>query len=346
MKFIRFLLSCILAAYVFAFPTLAQSPSPHVSAECAVLLEPASGTVLYEKNAEETHRIASTTKLMTALVCAESIAPDEEVTIVPEWTHVEGSSMYLRARENYTCRELLTGLLLASGNDAALAIAGTFPGGEAAFLTEMNAKARSLGMENTHFSNPHGLDAPDHYSTAADLAKLMQAVLEQEELRLLLAMPESTVHGVCYVNHNKLLRRCTGVIGGKTGYTKAAGRCLVSACERHGMTLVCVTLNDPDDWSDHEALYDWAFSEYTAFGISSDTVLADIPVIDSVCMTRPVSVAETVHLCLPAEGRIDFFVSCAPFIFASDEDETVGAAEIVCAGRPVFRCPLICHSGN
>ncbi len=171
--------------------------------------------------------------------------------------------MYLMEGERYTVEELLQGLLLASGNDAALVLAAYVAGDERAFVERMNEKARQLGLENTHFANPHGLDAEDHYSTAADLARLMAYCMNNACFARLVRMKGCTVRGLTYINHNKLLTRCAGCIGGKTGYTSLAGRCLVSCCERDGTSLICVTLNAPQDWEDHQRLYDWAFAGYS-----------------------------------------------------------------------------------
>lgn len=243
------------AAILFSASAPAVFSPPGTSAEAMIVLHAGSGAVLAEKNADTPMLIASTTKLMTALTALDLASPERSVTVQSEWTTVEGSSMYLRAGESYTLRELLEGLLLASGNDAALAIAGSL-GGDA-FIEQMNRKAEELGLAVSHFANPHGLDADGHRASAHDLGLIMAAALQNDVLAEILSMRSSCIHGVTYVNHNKLLWSCRGVNGGKTGYTKAAGRCLVTSCERDGMQLICVTLSDPNDWKDHAALYDW-----------------------------------------------------------------------------------------
>ena len=255
----RRLLSLLLCLTLSAiFPAWAdETQPPEISAKCAILTD-GGGEVLFEKNADMRALIASTTKLMTALVAVESAALDETVTPSEAACAVEGSSMYLKAGERYTVRQLLTGLLLASGNDAALALA-EHCGGEREFVRRMNEKAAALQMADSHFENPHGLDGEAHYSTARDLAKLMAAFCENEELRAIAALKSAAVGEQVYQNHNKLLSLCPGCVAGKTGYTDAAGRCLVSCCERQGQRLICVTLNDPRDWKDQCALYDWGF---------------------------------------------------------------------------------------
>ena len=191
---------------------------PGVSASCAILVDAESGRVLMEKNADEERAIASITKLMTALVAVESTSDLERtVTIEKEWTLAEGSSMYLREGEELTLRELLYGLLLVSGNDAALAIAGFCAGDTDTFVEWMNLRAQELGMEHTHFVNPNGLPAEGHYSTAADMAKLAIVVMEQPGLAEIVGTKSVTMAGRIMTNHNKLLWRYEGCVGMKTG---------------------------------------------------------------------------------------------------------------------------------
>ena len=201
--------------------------SPSLSAHSAIVMH-SGGEVVFEQNPDEKMRIASTTKIMTALVVLENCALDEQVEILPEYCGIEGSSMYLAPGERCTVEELLQGLLLVSGNDAAIALACHTAGDTDSFVALMNAKAFALGMENSSFANPHGLDGEGHYSTARDMAKLMCACMENEDFARINAKKSSTVGERVLYNHNKLLSGCPGCIGGKTGYTEAAGRCLVS----------------------------------------------------------------------------------------------------------------------
>ena len=233
--------------------------APAVSAASAVLMDAETGRVLYAHNEQEPRAIASTTKLMTALVAVES-HPDlsEVVTIRPEWTGVEGSSMYLKPGETVTVEELLYGLMLCSGNDAALALTAC-AGGPEPFVALMNEKAAALGMTRTSFANPNGLDAEGHYSTARDMAVLATAAMEEPTFRRICSSRSVTIGQRTMENHNRLLRQVEGCIGLKTGYTKAAGRTLVSCAERCGCRLIAVTLRDSDDWADHAALYEYGF---------------------------------------------------------------------------------------
>ena len=227
-----------------------------VSAGSAILIDAASGEALYEKAPDERRLIASTTKIMTALVALEHCSPDEIVEIPPVCERTEGSSMYLRAGERVTVEELLYGLLLLSGNDAAMALADHCGGGDPArFVMEMNIRAQSLGLGDTSFENPHGLDGPKHYSTARDLARLAAHAMENPVFREIVATKSIVLNGRAMRNHNRLLWRMDEVCGVKTGYTKAAGRCLVSCAQCHGRRFIAVTLAAPEDWQDHETLY-------------------------------------------------------------------------------------------
>ena len=236
----------------------------NISAECAILLDASSGRVLYEKNAEQRHLIASTTKIMTALVVLEQAENlDATVTIPEDWMGVEGSSMYLEAGDVVSIRGLLYGLILNSGNDAATVLATTLAGDEATFVEWMNEYAARFGMNDTHFSNPHGLDAEDHYSTAHDMARLMVEAMKNEEFREITHTRYISIDGFELYFHNKLLNMYEYCISGKTGYTVAAGRTLVTASEKDGHLLVAVTLNAPDDWNDQIAMYEYGFNNYS-----------------------------------------------------------------------------------
>lgn len=259
------LAAVMLAAFLLipAVPAEASGP-PGLSAASTILVDGESGRVLFEQNAHEERAIASITKLMTALVAAESAASlEEEVTILPEWTGIEGSSIYLRAGEVVSLETLLYGLLMASGNDAAVAVAGHCAGTVDAFVEQMNAKAAELGMEQTHFTNPNGLSEEGHYSTAYDMALLARACLRNETVAKIVATKSITFGTRTFTNHNKLLWRYEGCTGMKTGYTEQAGRTLVSSAQRDGQTLIAVTLCAPNDWADHAALFDYGFETFS-----------------------------------------------------------------------------------
>ena len=289
------------------FPLHAQGVGePELSASCAILVDAGSGRVLMEKNADEERAIASITKLMTALVAAESTSDlDRIVTIQREWTLAEGSSMYLQEGEKLTLRELLYGLLLLSGNDAALAIAGFCAGDAETFVEWMNLRAQELGMEHTHFVNPNGLPAEGHYSSAADMAKLAIVVMERPDLAEIVGTKSITLAGRTMTNHNKLLWRYEGCVGMKTGYTDAAGRTLVSCAERDGQRLIAVTLNAPNDWADHAAMFDYGFSQWPSILLASaGRDFRTLPVTGSLVRFVPVQLERDVHYPLAADERV------------------------------------------
>lgn len=339
--FFAVLLSFLLA--LLPAPACAAG-TPSVTAEsCIVMCQ--DGSVLYEKNADRRRLIASTTKLMTALVCLENAALDESVTAERKTCEVEGSSMYLRAGERYTVRELLLGLLLASGNDAALTLAAHTAGSQAEFAALMNRKAQELGLENTHYVNPHGLDAEGHYSSARDLARLMLECMENPDFRELTKTRAANVKGLTLLNHNKLLTLCPGCIGGKTGYTSAAGRCLVSCCERDGLLLVCVTLSDPDDWNDHMHLYDWAYAGYRMHELGDEFSFAVPLVSGSRCEVTAVPQPGS-RAVLPQDASLEISVELPRFVFAPIEaGESAGVLTLLRNGREVYACPLVYAEG-
>lgn len=293
------------AALVFCLlcPACLATEAPSVSAASAILIDAGSGRVLYAQDVHTRRLIASTTKLMTALVAVES-TPDlnTKIRVKPEY-QAEGSSMYLRAGEELTLKELLYGLLLASGNDAALAIAGGCAGAVDTFVDWMNQRAESLGMKDTHFANPNGLDDEEHYSTAYDMALLAQEVSRNEELMALVSTRSAFVAGRNLANHNKLLWRYEGCVGMKTGYTDAAGRTLVSCAKRGAQTLLCVTLKDRDDWKDHAALFDYGFDAYPTHLLArKEKVFRSLPVTGSLVPQVEVVTASDVTYPL-AEGE-------------------------------------------
>ena len=253
----RRILAALWAAVSLIGCLTAVAEAVEVSAAAAVLMDADSGRLLYEKNGEKRMLIASTTKLMTALVALEQGGLQQEITVTGGHM-AEGSSMYLRPGEKLTLETLLYGLLLCSGNDAALAVTECM-GGVAPFVARMNEKAAELGMENTHFANPNGLDDEEHYSTAEDMARLAAAAMDDPVLRRVASTRTARIGGRTLTNHNKLLSRVEGCVGLKTGYTRAAGRTLVSCAERDGVRLVAVTLQDGDDWNDHASLYEQGF---------------------------------------------------------------------------------------
>ena len=240
---------------------------PEISAKAAVVISADTGEIVYEKNCREKLPMASTTKIMTALLCIESGGLDVPFVVDSEAIKVEGSSMGLQEGDIVTKYALCCGMLLPSGNDAANAAAVRIAGSIPAFAELMNEKARALGLSHTFFVTPSGLQGEGHGSSAYDMAILAREALKQPVFREICSKNSMKL---CFgnppyerwlKNTNKLLSTCEGVYGVKTGFTDEAGRCLVSACERGGMRLICVTLNDRNDWQDHSSLYDFGFGK-------------------------------------------------------------------------------------
>ena len=241
--------AAVLLAAVLFFPVSVQA----LSAEKAILVDAATGRVLYEKNADERSLIASTTKIMTALVVCEQCNVLDRMRIPREAVGIEGSSMYLQEGEVLTLQELLYGLMLHSGNDAAVALAIYCGGTVEGFAEMMNDKARVLGMTQSHFENPNGLDSPGHYSTARDLAILASYAMKNPIFHKTVSTKTVTVGNRYLRNHNKLLWQVAGADGVKTGYTKAAGRILVSSATRDGRRLIALAITtywyrNDEDW--------------------------------------------------------------------------------------------------
>ena len=314
------------------------------SAAAAILVDADSGRVLYEQNADARMLIASTTKIMTALVAIREGNLSDVVTVKREATLTEGSSMYLKEGEKLTLETLLYGLMLCSGNDAAVVIADHVGGGQADFAQLMNKTARELGMEATSFSNPNGLDAEDHYSTARDMAKLACAAVRNETLLRIASTQSVTIGGRTMTNHNKLLRYVDGCLGLKTGYTRAAGRTLVSCVERNGQRLVAVTLQDGNDWADHEALYDYGFSAYPAHRAAVlGQMLCQAPVKNGLRTSVPLVAAESFSWPLAEGETLDMTVELdTPLTAPVTAGRRAGEAVFALSGREVGRIELLC----
>lgn len=311
-----------------------------VSAEACVLMYE-DGQCVFEKNADVKHLIASTTKILTAIVCLENSELSSRVKIKKEHCLVEGSSMYLEAGESYSVRELLLGLLLASGNDAALALADHVAGGEKEFAALMNETAKRVGMTNSSFANPHGLDARGHYSTARDMACLMLYCMYNPQFCELISCYSSTIKEETYINHNKLLKLYPWCVGGKTGFTAAAGRCLVSCAEKNGMRFVCVSFAAPDDWNDHIRLYDYAFENYSLKNLSRD-VAFEIPLISGSKKKIKVVPAEELVLLVNKADEIKIQAEIPIFIFAPVKiGETAGKFCVIINNNVVAEGPLV-----
>ena len=258
------------------------------SASAAVVINGDTSEIIYNQNADERLPMASTTKIMTALLLCEHGEFEKEITVTADMLKVEGSSMGLLPGDRVTYHDLLYGMMLASGNDAANVTAISIGGTLEKFVEMMNAKAEELGLKNTHFVTPSGLDADGHYTTARELALLAAYALKNEEFSKAAASKSATLNygnppsRRTLTNHNKLLKLYDGAIGVKTGFTKKSGRCLVSAASRDGKLAIAVTLHDPNDWEDHAALLDYGLDSIKTTYYSPNTASYMIPIIGSV----------------------------------------------------------------
>ena len=314
-----------------------------ISAQHAYVLDALSGRVLYEKAPNDRSLIASTTKIMTALVVCEQCNVLDRMRIPKEAVGIEGSSMYLQEGEVLTLQELLYGLMLQSGNDAAVALAIYCGGTVEGFAELMNDKARNLGLRNTHFENPNGLDAPGHYSTARDLAVLAAYAMENPIFRKTVSTKNLHMGQRYLTNHNKLLWRVEGADGVKTGYTKAAGRILVSSATRNDRRLIAVTMDDPNDWEDHAALLEQGFSQYSPRIIVKKGQYVDtlevaggqgrqVTVLAKEDFSYALAEGETPQLMLPGPGFV-----YAPAVEGAD----AGIAYVLLNGKAIGKVPVI-----
>ena len=268
-------LICCFCALLLSVPAFA-SDVLSVSAESAVVINADDLSVVFGKNADERLPMASTTKIMTSLIALETGETEREIVLTDEMVLVEGTSMGLKTGDRADLYTLVCGMLLASGNDAANAVAIALSGSVSAFCDEMNKRAVELGMNNTHFVTPSGLDGEGHYSTAYDMAKLGAAAIRNEDFLKICSSESLAVYygnppyRRILTNHNRLLKEFDGAIGVKTGFTKKSGRCLVSAAKRGGVTLVAVTLNAPDDWNDHKKLLEYGFEKVHSYPLDTD----------------------------------------------------------------------------
>ena len=330
--------AALLAAVLF-LPVHVQA----VSAEKAIVLDAVSGRVIYEKDADRQSLIASTTKIMTALVVCEQCNVLDRMRIPKEAVGIEGSSMYLKEGEVLTIQELLYGLMLSSGNDAAVALAIYCGGTVEGFAELMNDKARVLGLKNTHFENPNGLDSPGHYSTARDLAVLAAYAMENPIFAKTVSTKSIRVGERYLTNHNKLLWQLEGADGVKTGFTKAAGRILVSSATREDRRLIAVTLNAPNDWQDHAALLEEGFARFSQQRIvTKGQLVRTVEVVGGEnCRVQLLAAADLVFALAPEESP-QLMVPGPGFVYAPvTEGAEAGFAYVLLDGNAVGKVPIV-----
>jgi len=311
----------------FSLPVSALS----TSAKAAILINADTGEVIYEQNADERLPMASTTKIMTALLLCENGDFDKEITVTAEMLRVEGSSMGLLADDKVTLHDLLYGMMLASGNDAANVTAYVLGGTVNGFVKMMNEKAKQLGLENTHFETPSGLDAEEHYTTARDLAMLARYAMQNEEFAKAASSEKAVLnygnppYRRTLTNHNRLLKSFDGAIGVKTGFTKKSGRCLVSAAERDGKKVIAVTLKDPNDWEDHRQMLEYGLSAIMLTEIRPEINHYEIPVISGNSSLLSIDIKPYTFSKLN-DGDLSCSVNLPKFVYAPVyEGEVIGS---------------------
>ena len=349
----KFTSAIIFIAFIFSV-CVSAAPSPGDSSLCSVVVEAESGDIIFEKNAHERRGPASTTKIMTALVALENSRTDDIVKIDPRAVGTEGSSAYLCAGEKVLLSGLLYAVMLGSANDAAAAIAYHIGGSIEGFAEMMNARAEELGLSDTHFENPHGLDGESHYTSAYDLSMIAREALKNEKFREIVStktkaikLSDGNVSRV-FRNHNRLLFEYDDIIGVKTGFTKKCGRTLVSAAERDGVTVICVTLCDGDDWRDHRKLLSSGLDLY------EKVVLCEKGKTEGkvhVCGGEKVSIEvfckdRLAVTLLKNHGEVKSVVSLPPFVYAGFEaGRELGFVTFYVDGEPVGRVSLAAAEG-
>lgn len=331
------------AAALLAAVLILPGEAYAVSAEKAYSLDAVSGRVLFDKNADSRSLIASTTKIMTALVVCERCNVLDRMRIPKEAVGIEGSSMYLREGEVLTIQELLYGLMLSSGNDAAVALAICCGGTVEGFVELMNDKARLLGLRNTHFENPNGLDSPGHYSSARDLAVLAAYAMENPIFAKTVSAKTVTAGQRYLRNHNKLLWMVDGADGVKTGYTKAAGRALVSSATRDGRRIITVTLNDPNDWQEHKALLEEGFSRFHVQRIvTAGNRVGTVEVAGGEGARAEILAAEDFFYALAPEENPQVVLPGPGFVYAPvAEGADAGFAYVLIQGKALGKFPVV-----
>ncbi len=341
-----------IAAAVLSFAILLCSVdvyaanSVSVSALSAVLIDADTKAVLYAKNQNQKLAMASTTKIMTALLALESEKKTEEFVVDSGAIKVEGSSMGLVEGDKVTLKTLAAGMLMLSGNDAANAAASFISGSNEAFSKKMNERAKEIGMKSTNFVTPSGLDDENHYSTAYDMALLGAEAIKNSEF---VEISSKSKYTVCFGkepsvrtmhNHNRLVKEVEGCIGIKTGFTKKAGRCLVSAVTRGGRTLICVTLKAPSDWNDHKKLYEYGFSLYSEREI--EVKPTELEIVNSEKTSLPAKAREPLKIFCREGEKIEVKTKIRAFEYAPVySGQIVGRAAVLADGFEVFETELI-----
>ena len=349
-RFLSLILSIILGVSVLCFADgayyapdeklsveAAMNSFPQISAESYAVMDARTGEVLFSQKADIPMPIASTTKMMTALVVVEKVDDlDRVVSVDAASCGVEGSSVNLYKGEKISVRDLLYALMLESANDAAHCLALTVSGSVEEFAKLMNERAVEIGMKNTHFSNPHGLEDAEHYSTSCDMALLWREAMKNQTIRDIVAtktykIPFGSDGEYRFLsNHNKLLKSYDACIGGKTGFTKAAGRCLVSVCEKNGIEIITVTLNAPSDWDDHRNIAEYAFSLYSKAKLAdAGKITLSVPVVGGKKSSVTLTNKDSLDVYVRDVARLETRIEAPRFLYAPVDNEEVSFARVV-----------------
>jgi len=339
----------LLLAVCLCLP-IVHAAEVRVTANAAIVMEAGTGRVLFEQNAHARLPFASTTKIMTALLSLEQPGVDVEFEVDANAIKVEGSSMGLVEGDRVTLRTLAAGMLLPSGNDAANAAAVRIAGSLPQFAHEMNDRAREIGMTNTSFETPSGLDGEHHYSTAYDLALLAREALRNPDFMDICSQYRMRVsfgnppYERWLVNHNRLLNYYEHTTGMKTGFTRRAGRCLVTTAQKDGVTLIVVTLNSPDDWNTHENLYERFFPYFQSADIAAEVGRLYIPVTGGAQENLPLMIKNSFTVALPVDGdyNMSYKLSSPRFLYAPIEaGHLVGHIDITLDDQHIATLDLV-----
>ncbi len=337
----KFIICFIVTAMVLSSTAVSAVSS---SAKATVVINADSGEIIYSHNCDERLPMASTTKIMSAWLLCEYDDLEREITATKEMVTVEGSSMGLLAGDKVKLRDLVYGMLLPSGNDAANTAAIATSGSVEAFVDKMNKRAQDMGLKDTHFVTPSGLDADEHYTTAYELALITREALKNPVFAKAVSSKTATLYygnppyRRTLTNHNKLLRYYDDVIGVKTGFTKKSGRCLVSAASKDGATVIAVTLNDPNDWQDHRALLDYGLSQIKKFSITPE-INDTLTVLGSNQKLR--LTADTAELSLSENSEPTYKISLPPFVHAPiNKGDIVGKIDYYNKNEHVLSAPV------
>lgn len=330
----------------------AASAGIEVSAQSAILINGRSGEVLYQKDAGRKMSMASTTKIMTALLTLESGDTSRVITATEQMVNVEGTSMGLLPGDKVTLDTLACGMLLQSGNDAANAAALSLAGSLPDFAEKMNARAAQIGMKDSSFVTPSGLDDENHYTTAADMAKLGAAAMRNTRFREIASSKSMAVEfgnppiKRTLYNHNRLLREYEGAVGVKTGFTKKSGRCLVSAAERDGVLLIAVTLNAPSDWSDHKRMLDYGFSITQKVPLQTDVSGLRLHVVGGTEQELEVEACDACYGAADINQKVERVIVLPRFAYAPVKPgEKIGKILYKIGGQTVAECDIIAKNG-